>query len=85
MLTPVSTLFFGIHQKGPPLVVFNLNLVVNHSRILSNFQFMMVDIVSYLSLDDTSRCFTEIPKTLVIVLIKSAFSVAILFYICILK
>ena len=53
-------------------MVVNLDLVVHHSCISSYFQYMMVKIASYLSLDNTSRCLTEIPNTLAIVLKESA-------------
>ena len=52
------------------MVVVNLDLVVQHSCILSYFQFMMVEIMSYPSSDKR-------PKTLVTVLRKYACAIVI--------
>ena len=60
------------------MVVVNLDLAVHHSLIFSNFQYMIVETVSYPSSYNTSSCLDEKPKTLVIVVSKSTCAIEIL-------
>ena len=58
---------------------------MQHSRILSYSQFMIVEIMPYPSLDNTLYCLTERPKLLTIVLSKNSCAIADLLYLCVLK